>query len=148
MLIPLARESFLSCRRNNKIHEYWMKYRYRFRYLSIWQILKASDNFLRITRQHRPTSAWRQRNTSCCLATVSTKTRAFAPLPRASRSVFVYIGYIFLAPSSAFEARLVGKSNLSLAYRFSTEKNAFHQLWIERRTILHPNLISWRDASE
>ena len=42
--------------------------------------------------------------------------RAFAPLPRASRSVFVYIMYIFLAPSSAFEGRLVGKSIMSRMY--------------------------------
>ena len=39
--------------------------------------------------------------------------RAFAPLPHASRSVFAYIVYIFFAPSSAFEARLVGKSRFS-----------------------------------
>ena len=38
--------------------------------------------------------------------------RAFVPLPVSSRSVFAYIVYIFLPPSSAFEARLVGKANL------------------------------------
>ena len=38
--------------------------------------------------------------------------RAFAPVPRASRSVFAYIVYIFLAQSSSFKARLVGKSSL------------------------------------
>ena len=36
--------------------------------------------------------------------------RAFASLPVASRWVFAYIVYIFLPPSSAFEARLEGKS--------------------------------------
>ena len=43
--------------------------------------------------------------------------QAFAPQPRASRSVFTYIVYIFLAPSSAFEARLVGKSNINRVYQ-------------------------------
>ena len=33
----------------------------------------------------------------------------------ASRSVFAYIVYIFLAPSSAFEAQLVGKSKQNAA---------------------------------
>ena len=43
-------------------------------------------------------------------AAISVVGRAFALLLRASRSVFAYIVCIFLAPSSAFEARLVGKS--------------------------------------
>ena len=38
--------------------------------------------------------------------------RFFEPQPRASRSVFACIVYVFLAPSSAFEARLVGKSTV------------------------------------
>ena len=52
----------------------------------------------------------------------------FSPLPRASRSVLAYIVYIFLASSSAFEAKLVGKSTSSLDIDFFKHSIAVNSL--------------------